>query len=315
MKERMLQTLLLSLMTALFLSCPALPAGLEIIDHKTEQEGLFNNSVTGVSPADTEGVFIASAGGLHILLDYFFLPVFQNIPAVAVAQDPDGDLWAAAAGGLVYRVVEREGIWSAVRIPFDPKKRITALTARHGAATIGTDSGLYYCGDPDGKFHTIMKRGTFTALAEAADGTVIAGYREAAHKTSGLLIIGGSFDSRTGPVDELAGKEVTALFIDNDRLLIGTRAGGLFVLDETGVGRLELPGEPGAIRALLVQDGTTIVAADGGLYAAAGGQPPALITAPDGPTPSGVTSLAPGPGGSLWVGTGADGVYLVRVLR
>jgi ligand-binding sensor domain-containing protein len=313
MKTRLISAFFISLILVCLFSGPARSGGIEIIDHKTEREGLFSNTVTAVSPDDESGVFIASGGGLHILIDYFFLPIFQNIPGRALSRDPGGDLWAAADGSLIYRIAERDGIWSATRIPFKHGKKITSIAARHGAVTVGTDSGLYYYGDSDGQFHTIIKDGAYTALAASADGTIIAGCRRATPKKGGLLIIGGRFGSRTGWVDELSGKAVTALFVDNDRLLIGTQADGVFVLDDAGVHNLSLPENPGRITALLADGGITLVAADRGLYGAKGNGTFEVLSAPDGGTPANVTCLAPGPGGAVWVGTGKDGIYLVRV--
>ncbi len=252
MKRRLLLTLSLCLISVLLSLVTAYSGELEIVDHKTEQEGLFSNAVTAVSPADEAGVFIASAGGLHILIDDFFLPIFQNIPGRALAGGPGGTLWAAADDSLVYRIIERDAIWSATRIPVDPGKKITAIAAGREGVTVGTDSGLYYYGDEDPTFRTIIGTGAFTTLAADADGVVIAGCRDETHTSGGVLIIGGSFGSRTGWVEELSGSNVTALLVDDERLLIGTQSGGLFVLDDAGVHSLPLGPDAGGVTALLV---------------------------------------------------------------
>jgi len=285
---------------------------LEIIDHRTEEEGLFNNTVTAVLPAGDTGVFIASAGGLHVLSDFFFLPLFQKIPATALSQDPGGDLWAATDSGLIYRITDRDDTWTAIRFPFDGGKKITAIAARHDAVTIGTDHGLYYAG-PDGTTHTIMREGAFFALAAPEDGTIVAGANDPAHKNGGLVIIGGTFASRTGWVEELSGTTVSAIFVDGDRLLIGTKEGGAFILDDAGVRNIELSGKPGMIRAILVNGAATMIGSDTGLFISTNGVPFELLSSEGNGRPSGITSLAPGPGGTVWVGTRADGIYLVRV--
>ncbi len=312
MKDKLLLTLSFSLILVSCLSVGAASEQLEIIDHRTEREGLFSNSVSAVSPADDTGVFIASAGGLHILLDYFYLPIFQNIPAVALAQDPGGDLWAATNSGLLYRISDRDGVWKAARFPFDKGKKITAIAARHNAVTVGTDSGLYYC-TPDGLIRTIIEDGSFTVLAAPPDGTIIAGARDRAHKRGGLMIIGGTFASRTGWVDELSGSAVTTLFVDGGRLLIGTDNDGVFLLDDTGIHAVELPERPGRITALLVYGTTTLIASYKGLYASTKGAVFQSLSAGDKSAPAGVTSLAAGPDSAVWVGTKKDGIYLVRV--
>jgi ligand-binding sensor domain-containing protein len=312
MKHRLPVILWLPLIFVFYLSVTANAGQLEIIDHRTEQEGLFNNTVNAVSPAGDTGVFIASAGGLHILLDDFFLPIFQNIPATALSQDPGGDLWAATNAGLLYRITDRDGVWTAARFPFDKKKKITAIAARHNAVTIGTDSGLYSV-NPDGSVHMIMKVAAVRALAVLSDGTIIAGVRDRTHKKGGLMIIGGAFAAKTEWVDELSGSTVTAFFADGDRLLIGTDDDGAFVLDATGVHGIELPEKPGRITALLADGSTTLVASDTGLYASVKDEPYESLSAGEGKGPAAVTSLAAGPGAMVWVGTQKDGLYLVRV--
>jgi hypothetical protein len=57
--------------------------------------------------AGDTGIFIASAGA-HILSDYYFLPIFQKIPAVALSQDPAGTS-AATSPGFIYRITDRDG--------------------------------------------------------------------------------------------------------------------------------------------------------------------------------------------------------------
>ena len=244
-KQRILPALWLSLMLVSCLWVPAWCGQLEIIDHRTAEEGLYDNTVNAVSAAGDAGVFIASAGGLHILSDYYFLPIFQKIPAVALSQDPAGDLWAATSAGFIYRIIDRDGLWTASRFPVDPEKKITAIAARFGVVTIGTDSGLYYAG-PDGALHTIIKETGVTALAVAEDGTIIAGARDRAHRKGGLLIIGGAFAGKTGWVSELSGRAVRALLVDGDRLLIGTAADGAFVLSADGLRNVALPENPGS---------------------------------------------------------------------
>jgi ligand-binding sensor domain-containing protein len=317
-KDRFLPIAIASLMFIAFLPFPGWCARLEVVDHRTQEQGLFDNTVNAVSPAGEASVFIASAGGLHILSDDFFLPVFQNIPAVALSQDPGGDLWAATGTGFIYRIVDRNGLWSASRFAVDKKRKITAITARFGAVTIGTDSGLYYA-DPDGTLHAILTKTGFSALATAEDGTVIAGARDRTHKKGGLLIIGGAFAARTGWVDELSGRTVEALFIDGDRLLVGTDDGA-FELYGTGIHEIGLPGSPGRITAILVYGSTTLVASDTALYVSAEGGPfesvesvESIEPVSEGGIPSGITSLAPGPDRTFWVGTRNDGIYLVRV--
>jgi ligand-binding sensor domain-containing protein len=316
MKRRSLLTLLSSLLAVLLFPGPVQSGELEIMDHKTEQEGLFSNTINAVSPAEGTGVFIASAGGLHILIDDFFLPIFQNIPGRALAGDPGGTLWAAADDSLVYRITEHDAIWSATRFELGPGRSISAIAAGPGGVTIGTDSGLYFYGDGDPALRTIIGAGAYTALAAAADGAVIAGCRDETHPGGGLLIVGGSFASRTGWVDELSGKDVSALLVDGERLLIGTRSGGLFALDDAGVNGLALPPDAGGVTALLVSGRTTLVATDRGLYAGKSGDAFEPLSATDGAAPVAVTCLAPGPKrGSVWVGTRTDGIYLVRVHR
>jgi len=289
----------------------ALCGGIEIIDHRTQEQGLFDNTVNAVVPAGDSDVFIASAGGLHILSDYFFLPLFQNIPAVALSQDPGGDLWAATDTGFIYRVTDRDGVWTAARFATDPKKKITAITARHDAVTIGTGSGLYYAG-PDGALHTILKDTGVTALASADDGTIIAGARDRSHNRGGLLVIGGAFAGKTGWVNEISDGTVSTLFIDGDRLLIGTDDGRVFLMDSLGVRDVELSENPGRITSILVSDGTTVVASDTGLYISTKDGPFEHVS-DSGGAPSHITSVSPGPGRAVWVGTESDGVYLVRV--
>jgi ligand-binding sensor domain-containing protein len=284
---------------------------LEIIDHRTAEEGLYDNTVNAVSAAGGTGVFIASAGGLHILSDYYFLPIFQKIPAVALSQDPAGDLWAATSAGFIYRITDRDGLWTASRFPVDPGKKITAIAARFGVVTIGTDSGLYYAG-PDGALHKIIKETGVTALAVAEDGTIIAGARDRAHRKGGLLIIGGAFAAKTGWVNGLSDRTVRALLVDGDRLLIGTDADGAFVLSADGLRNVTLPGKPGRITAFLVYGETTVIASDAGLYSSMKDGAFESFTA-EGITPTGITSLAAGPGSTVWVGTENDGVYLVRL--
>ncbi len=312
MKGGLRSAVWISLFLVCLLPVTARPAGIEIVDHRTEHEGLFSNSVSAVSPAGDVGVFIASAGGLHVLSDFFFLPLFQKIPATALSQDPGGDLWAATKSGLIYRVIDRDGVWTTVRFPFDGKEPITAIAARHGAVTVGTDRGLYYAG-PDGTTHTIMRNTRIGALAAAGDGTIIAGASDPAHKAGGLLIIGGTFASRTGWVEELSDADIGALLVDRERLLIGADDGRVFVLDSMGVHAVDLPGKPGAIRAFLVSGDVILIGSDAGLFASADGAPFELLTGDDTASPAGVTSLAPGPGGTVWVGTAKKGIYLVRL--
>jgi hypothetical protein len=146
---------------------------------------------------------------------------------------------------------------TASRFP-DPGKR-SAIAARFGVVTIGTDSGLYYAG-PDGVLHTIIRETGVTALAAAEDGTIIAGARDRAHRKGGLLVIGGAFAAKTGWVSELSGRTVRALLVDGDRLLIGTDADGAFVLSADGLRNVALPGKPGRITAFLVYGETTVIA-------------------------------------------------------
>jgi len=311
-KDRPLLILLLSLVLVGALYTPAWCGQWEIIDHRTEKEGLFDNTVNAVSSAGDAGVFIASAGGLHILSDYYFLPIFQNIPATALTKDPAGDLWAATDTGLIYHITDRDGVWTAARFSFDKNKKITAIAARHNAVTIGTDSGLFYA-DPDGSVHTVLEEAAVRALVVLPDGTIIAGARDRAHKKGGLVIIGGTFASRTGWVDELSAVAVTALFVDGDRLLIGTDGDGALVLDDTGIHDLGLPEKPGRIMAFLINETTTFIGADAGLYVSTMGSAFESITAGNGGIPTGVTSLTLGPDSAVWVGTDKDGIYLVRV--
>ncbi len=301
----------LSLMLVSCLWVPAWCGQLEIIDHRTAEEGLFDNTVNAVSSAGNAGVFIASAGGLHILSDYYFLPIFQKIPAVALSQDPAGDLWAATSPGFIYRITDRDDLWTASRFPVDPGMKITAIAARFGIVTIGSDSGLYYAG-PDGALHTIIRDTGVTALAAAEDGTIIAGARDRAHRKGGLLIIGGAFAAKTGWVGELSGRTVRALLVDGDRLLIGTDAGGAFVLSADGLRNVALPGKPGRITAFLVYGETTVIASDTGLYASTKGGAFESFSA-EGNAPIGITSLTAGPDQTIWVGTKSDGIYLVRL--
>lgn len=308
MNQRFLPMLWLWVIAGACLPASALPARLEVIDHRTEHEGLPDNAIAAVRPAGDSAVFIASAGGLFVLSDDFLLPIFPNVPVLALSQDPGGDLWAATSAGLIYRVTDRDGLWTAARFGVDKAKKITAIAAGLGALIFGTDSGLYYAG-PDGLTHTIITQTGFSALAATEDGTIIAGARDRAHKKGGLLIIGGTFAARTGWVDEISGSAVGVLFVDGDRLLIGTDAGTLFILDAAGIRNAVLTGNPGRITALLVQDGITLVGCKSGLYASTGGGAFEPVPA----APSGVTALSPGPRKSVWVGTESDGVYLVRV--
>jgi ligand-binding sensor domain-containing protein len=311
MKKRgLLRTPLYCLVLVSCLSAGAWCGQLEIIDHRTEEEGLFSNIVTAVSPAGDTGVFIASAGGLHVLSDYFFLPIFQKIPAVALSQDPGGDLWAATGAGFIYRVTDRDGVWTASRFAVDKGKKITAIAARFGAVTIGTDSGLYRA-DPDGTLTAIVNDVNVSALAVAEDGTIIAGARDRSHRKGGLLIIRATLAGKNGWVDDFSGGTVRVLFVDGDRVLVGTEAGVAFILEGTGIRNIALPEKPSTITAILVYDGITLIASDTALYAAEKDGPFETVSG-DG-APSGITSLAPAPGKTLWIGTRADGIYLVRV--
>ena len=311
MRYKIPRTLCFVLMFFGVLPVSALCGDLEIIDHRTQEQGLFDNTVNAVVPAGDSDVFIASAGGLHILSDDFFLPLFQNIPAVAMSEDPGGDLWAATDTGLIYRITDRDGVWTASRFATDPKKKTTAITARHNAVTIGTGSGLYYAG-PDGVLHTILKGTGVTALAAADDGTIVAGAHDRSHNRGGLLIIGGAFAGKTGWVGEISDMTVGALFIDGDRLLVGTDDGRVFIMDSLGLRHVDLPENPGKVTAILVHDGTTVIASETGLYVSEQDGPFERVSDTGG-APSHITSVAPGPDRALWVGTEDDGVYLVRV--
>ncbi len=288
-------------------------ATLEIVDHKTDQEGLFNNAVNALAPADSGAVFIATNGGLHIFIDYYFLPIFQNIPGRALVRDPDGSLWAVAGDRFLYHVSERDGMWSAARIAFTAARKITAVAASRGFLAVGTASGLYAYDDSAREFRLTIKGGTYTTLAAFPDGTIVAGATDREHPKGGLEIIGGSFGSRTGWIEELAGQAVSALVIDAERLYVGTRSGRVFVRDEGGVQPISLPGSPGRITAFEMSGSMLLVGAERGLYTAAPDGTFELLSPSDVPAPSGVTSLAPGKDGTVWVGTEKDGVFLVRV--
>lgn len=314
MKSTLLRLSWLSLLPIMCLPLSAWCSGIEIIDHRTEQQGLVANTVNAVAGEGDTGVFIASAGGLHILSDDYFLPIFQDIPAVGLSRDPDGDLWAATGTGFIYRITDRDGLWTASRFHMGPGTKVNAIAARFGAVTIATDSGLYSA-DPDGVLSTVIRKTRFTALAVAGDGTVIAGGRDRLHPGGGLVIIGGTFVGKTGWVDELTGRAIGALCVDGDRLLVGTDADGAFVLSAAGLQKADLPGTPGKITAILAYDRTTVIASDAGLYISVNGGAfeSAESLSPDGGAPAGITSLAPGPVSALWVGTENDGVYLIRL--
>jgi ligand-binding sensor domain-containing protein len=297
----------------LLFATAAVPAELEIITHKTEEEGLPDNSIRALATDGGSGVFVASDAGLHLFLDYFFVPVFQRIAATLVARDPGGDVWAAGGPGLIWHVAPSGDIWTAKKYPFAEKRPITALAARHGALFVGTDGGLFYLTADDRSARPIMKGRAVTALLVAADGTLVAatGGKTAAQK--GLVILGGEFAGRTGWVDELSGVAISTLFSDDGRLFIGTEKGTVLILDDRGIQEVPLAEKPGRISALCVSGGLVAVGSERGLFGGRADGPVGPQAAPDGHAIARVTSLAPGPGGTIWVGTHGDGLYLVRI--
>ena len=301
---------------ALFLLGSAAPAyltELEIITHKTEEEGLPANAVSALTTDGGSGVFVASDAGLHIFLDYFFLPVFQRLKATRLCRDPKGDVWAATDSALIYRVSPSADIWSAVRYTLPYKKTVTAIAARHDALFVGTDSGLYYISGGDQTFRPVMGKRAVSALCVLPDGTLIAAVRDKSPARTGLTIIGGEFASRTGWVDELSGFEIRAFFYSADRLFIGTRDGAVLILDEAGIWHVVSFEKVGRIDALLVSEGMLVIGSERGLFGGGIDGPITGLPTADGGTIGPVTSLAPGPDLTIWVGTDGDGLYLVRI--
>jgi ligand-binding sensor domain-containing protein len=316
MKAQKLPCILL--VAALFmLTAPSVAASarLEIATHKTEEQGLPNNSVTALAPEGESGVFIASGGGLHVFLDYYFLPLFQHIGATALVRSPQGDLWAATDSGLIYRIRESDGIWTATRYRFAGKQKINTIAAERDALFIGTDLGVYCFSEANRAFLRVTREGAVAALACLPDGTLIAAVKDRNRSKSGLAIIGGRFLSRTGWVEELAGITIASLFVDADHLLAGTQDGRVFLLDASGIREITLEQRPGTVRALLLAGDLLVIGSDNGIFTGPIDGPLSRLVDGDGTAIAGVTCLAAGPGSSVWVGTSKDGIYLVKIPR
>ena len=324
--------LIIALILGLSLISTLSSAGeLEVMTRLHEEKGLLRDDVYSALPEEGWGLFIASGGGLQVFLEYAFLPIFQGMGAIEMAKDPKGILWVRTNRGIIYRVSSADGIWTAE--PFDAPvgKEITALAARHDTLYVGTAMGLYYIDDissgPEG-YKVIIADSHITSLLALGDGTLLAGVKDLLPEKTGLKIIGGEISGNRRWVGDLSSMMITTLWTDSNLIIVGTESSGAYVLSSGDIRKLyfstgddrigfeEIEREKkkqGRINTILYDEGILYVATDDGLFVGdLNIVSLTLLEDDDGPVKSKVTTISPGPGLAVWMGTGDDGLFLVR---
>ncbi len=304
------------LFTAIFflLTIPSLAQEIEIVTHLNEETGLSANEVSDLAPEnDGWGVFIASSGGLHVFLDYVYLPIFQKIAAEKIAPDSGGVIWALSDKGYIYCISYEGGIWMSERFHVPEGHNVTALAAKNGTLYVGSDKGFFWLDDPKSGYHEILKDVSIKSICPLSDGTIILGMTDKKSKMAGAKIIGGELYGRAGWIDELGGKKVTIITEGDSGLFFGIDSSGVMMLSGAGVSEIPTSVKTKRVNDILDDSGTIYVASEAGLFASDTKSFSLVpLNGPDGPFSLEVTSLSPGPGASIWVGTKQNGVYLVR---
>lgn len=296
------------------LTIPSLAQDIEIIDHLNEETGLSGNKVTDLAPEnDGWGVFIASSGGLHVFLDYIYLPIFQKIAAEKIAPDSGGVIWALSDKGYIYRVSYEGGLWISERFHVPDGHNVTALAAQNGTLFVGSDKGFFWLDDPKSGYHEILRDVSIRSVYPLSDGTIVLGMTDKKSKMRGTKIIGGEVYGRTGWIDEFGGKNVTLITEDGGGLFFGTESSGVMIFADGGISEIPSLVKTKKINDILPDEGTIYIASEAGLFASDTKVfSLVLLNGSDEFSASEITSLSPGPGASIWVGTKQNGVYLVR---
>ncbi len=303
------------------------PGAIEIVSYFDEEKGLVSNQIYALSPEAPGkgwGVFIASGAGLHIYIDDVFLSVFSGRATTRLATEygeMKETLWAYATGDkqrddLLYRIISESGLWTAERTA-PPTEAVVCLTARHKTLYIGTDHSLFYIEEMEleGKlkveYKEILTDVSITAALALEDGTLALGLTETKSKEKGLKIIGGEILGHTGWIEDFTNFEITALHRLDVGLLVGTKSSGLFLLDQKGVRKIPASVKLKSVNDILFDNGNLYVATDSGLFI---GEISTLATLTRYKVTDKnikATTLAPGPGFHVWVGTKNSGLYLI----
>jgi ligand-binding sensor domain-containing protein len=296
------------------LTAPSLAQEIEIITNLNEETGLSANEVCDLAPEnDGWGVFIGTSSGLHVFLDYVYLPIFQKIKAEIIAPDAGGVIWTLSDIGYIYRVSYDGGIWMSERFAVPGGCDVTALAARDGTLYVGSDRGLFWIDDPKSGYNKILRDVSITSICPLSDGTIIVGIADKKTKKTGTKVIGGEIFGRTGWIDELDGKKVTIIIESEEEIIFGTESSGVVIMSDGGVTEIASSVKTKRINDILDDSGTIYVASDTGLFALDTNSSSLVpLNGPEGTFKTEVTSLSPAPGASIWVGTKQNGVYLVR---
>ena len=312
--------------TAIFslLSCFFIPVALageaEVLTVLNTDSGLSGNRVNGLAPDRGFGIFIATDGGLHVFVDYVYLPIFQKIEAYMIAGGLENTLWALIDEPSLYRVRTDNEMWLAERIPRpEGSKEVTALASLSDTLFIATDTGLSCIADTDDTYHPVLTDDSaVTAMITAAEGTLAVAMTDTESGAPGLKILGGEIFGRRGWVPELFNHEITSLWLAPNALFAGTKEGELIRIDRENAVRVYLSPDtlralfPGRINDIMVDEDRLYVAAENGLYAGdADADNIDIVFDGDAPLEGAFTCLSPGPGFSIWAGTHDDGVYLI----
>ena len=178
---------------------------------------------------------------------------------------------------------------------------------------MGSDRGFFWLDDPKSGYHEILRDVSITSIYPLSDGTIVLGMSDSKSKMTGVKIIGGESYGRTGWIDELGKKTVTAITEGDSGLFLGTESSGVMILSEDGISEISTSVKTKRVNDILDDKGTIYVASEAGLFAFDAKDLSLIpLNGPDGSFSFEVTSLSPGPGASIWVGTKQNGVYLVR---
>jgi ligand-binding sensor domain-containing protein/signal transduction histidine kinase len=318
----------------------------------TMRDGLPSDSVNCLV-RDRDGfLWICTTEGLAVY-DGFRFRAFGEAEGLphrnvnVVLQASDGTYWIGTDDGLVWFPPSTRAAgqprFSVVRPPAPTHWVPDKVVANRILSLLEDRSGRIWCGTAQAGLFTVDRSGhrlsmslvlpdlpidtQINALAEGENGTIWVGTTRGLQRRQpdGTTEWFGRLDSLS-PGPPGSSREISSLFSNDGRLFVGTRSGGLHLIDQAAQ-----PGRSNVLQSWHLPDARggdsvygLIATADGHLwYGGPGGArevtvEPGTHAAPrrwgarDGLGSSDVRALAEDPSGDVWIGTDGSGLFRLR---
>lgn len=224
-----------------------------------------------------------------------------------LAQTPDGYLWVATAGGLMRFDGVRFQEFSLVSLKGVPNRVVRALALdRHGRLWLGMDRGPVVCVEPGSArvFTSGLPDARATAMAEDAQGAIWVAYAD-----GGLARLKDGQAKLFGAADGLPLGAICSLACDAKGQLWFAKGQRLGVYREGRLVTLATLASPIGAITRRAKGGLWIRAGTGLLRFEEGAEPQEEFQLPEGSQGFESDALLEDHGGAIWLGTAASGLF------